>query len=202
MLYSPMVRYPRPGLVGSYMLGLANGMSAGLGAGERFQARWSSATKLFVLRQFDIALSHGTTAFTAGTVVAMLSIARGWTADGTGGTAIVFSTSNTNKKRTSQALSAFSDTGVRIGSTADLGAGTKTIDTNPIAIVRAFVSSAATTAETGVILAASLARFQDNEYPIILAQDEGLTLDVEMPATGTYNLSITMQWDEYILGQI
>src|SRR5215475_4488599 len=114
------------GTRGAYALAQMTGVIAAATTGEVFQMRWVDATRTMLLRSVLVTWAVSTTAYVAGVPPQLgMRVARSWTADGTGGTAIVFSTANTNKKRTSFPLSLFSDTGVRIATTTGLGAGTK-----------------------------------------------------------------------------
>src|SRR3954471_4654415 len=90
------------GTRGAYSLAWESGiMAAGLaGNAEIFQMRWIDATRMCVIRSINLNASRNTTAFATGVASFRLNIARGWTVDGGGGTPIVFSTANTNKKRT------------------------------------------------------------------------------------------------------
>src|SRR5438034_1183417 len=117
---------------GAYGIAVRSGIiAAGLAAdSEIFQARWVSATKVCIPRSIQISMARDTTAFAAGRAIFYATHARSWSIDGGGGTPVVFSTNNTNKKRASFPLSAFSDTGMRFSATAALTAGTKTFDTN------------------------------------------------------------------------
>jgi len=189
------------GARGAYALGVVSGvMAAGLGANaEIFQMRWVDATRVMLLRSLIISAAPGTTAFTAGPIEFNLTVARGWSADGGAGTAVVFSTANTNKKRTDFPLSLFSDTGVRFSATAALTAGTKTLDTNRMASLSSYVSSVATTAASSPFIAPGTYLWQRNthdEYPILLEQNEGIVVRATVPATGTWQYSINAEWAE------
>lgn len=186
---------------GAYALGVVSGvMAAGLSANsEIFQMRWSDASRIMVLRSVILSAAPGNTAFTAGSTEFNLTVARSWTADGGGGTAVVFSTNNTNKKRTDFALSAFSDTGVRFSATAALTAGTKTLDTNRTSSVSGFISSVATTAASGPFVPPGTYLWQRNthdEYPLLFEQNEGFVVRATVPATGTWQYSINVEWAE------
>jgi len=187
------------GSLGAYSLGVITGvLGAGLGANsEIFQFRWTHATNLMLLRSIVISASTSTLAFVAGVPIQIEARhARTWSADGTGGTALVFSTANTNKKRTSFALSSASDTGVRIATTAALGAGTKTLDTNPFAslAVSGQAAAAVTLIQPGTYL---WQRNTGDEYPVVYAQNEGFVVrSVAVPATGTWTVALTIEWQE------
>lgn len=189
------------GTQGCYQLGVSSGiMAAALGANsEIFQMRWTHATRIMLLRSVKISAGPGTTAFTAGPIEFNMTLARSWSADGGAGTAVVFSTANTNKKRTDFALSSFSDTGVRHSATAALTAGTKTLDTNRFATLTSYVSSVATTAHSGPFVPpATILYLRDtsDEYPVVFETNEGFVVRATVPATGTWQYSIIAEWCE------
>lgn len=185
------------GARGAYSLAVATGVIAAGTTGEIFQMRWVDATRIMLLRSVAVSWAVSTTAFAAGVPPTLgMRIARGWSADGTGGTAIVFSTSNTNKKRTDFPLSLFSDTGVRVATTASLGGGTKTVDTNRCAM--AMGAAAAATGATVVLPYTVLwQRNTHDEYPFLFEQNEGFALDiVQQAGTGTSSISVQVEWAE------
>lgn len=188
------------GTRGAYCFGGVSGtMAAGLaGNSEIVQCRWIDATRIMLLRSVKLSAHQQGTAFTAGAIEFNLTCARSWSADGTGGNAIVFSTNNTNKKRTDFPLSLFSDTGFRVASTAALGAGTKTLDTNRAASVVSFVSSVATTADSSPLLAPTYLWTRDtsDEYPFLFEQNEGFVVRATVPGTGTWTFGVTIEWSE------
>lgn len=180
--------------------GITGVLPAALGAGsEIFQFRWSSASIYCLLRSVQISACVSTTFFAAGVPVQIaMTLARSWSADGTGGTAQVFSTNNTNKKRTDFSLSALSDTGVRIATTAALGAGTKTLDTNNLAYIAA--PGPITASLNGQIVPAGTYLWQRNthdEQPVLFEQNEGFVIRVPaVPATGTWMAAVQVEWAE------
>jgi hypothetical protein len=189
------------GARGAYSLGVVSGvMAAGLaGNSEIFQMRWIDASRIMLLRSIRLSAGPGTTAFAAGPIEFNLTLARGWSADGGGGTAVVMSTANTNKKRTDFPLSLFSDTGIRFSATAALTAGTKTLDTNRLSSITSWVSSVATTADSSPFVAPGTflwARDTSEEYPVLFEQNEGLVVRATVPATGTWQYSIHVEWAE------
>lgn len=189
------------GLRGAYSLGAITGLlPAALGANsEIFQFRWTHATFFCLLRSIRISASVSTTMFAAGVPVQIEArMARAWSADGTGGTAIAFSSANTNKKRTDHALSALSDTGVRVATTAALGAGTKNLDTNAFGSIMA--GGPITASLNGTIFAPGTYLWQrdtSDEYPVLHETNEGFVIrSVAVPATGTWMASIQVEWAE------
>jgi hypothetical protein len=189
------------GTRGSYALAWESGiMAAGLGGNsEIFQMRWVDASRFCLIRSIIFNASRNTTAFATGVASFRLNVARSWSADGGAGAAVVFSTNNTNKRRTDFPLSLFSDTGVRGSQTAALTAGTKTLDTNPIAAMNAFISTGATSVPDPYIIPPGAVLWQRNthdEYPILLEQNEGIVIRATVPATGTWQFSVNVEWAE------
>lgn len=189
----------RPMMVGSrgaYSLSASSGtMAAGLAANsEIFQFRWTSSSLYALLR--SVRLEAGSiAAFAAGVGIFGMRMARSWSADGTGGTAVSFGT-NDQKKRTSFATTAApSALGVRIASTAALGAGTKTLDANDFAGLATGVTATAgvTLLTPGTYL---WERNTGDEWPIVLAQNEGFVIRATVPATGTWTFNVDMEWNE------
>jgi hypothetical protein len=175
-------------------------MAAGLaGNSEIFQMRWTDATRFCLIRSIVFNASRNTTAFATGVASFRLNIARGWSADGGGGAPLVFSTNNTNKRRTDFPLSLLSDTGTRGSQTAALTAGTKTLDTNPLAAMNTFISTGATSVPDPWIIAPGTVLWQRNthdEYPLLLEQNEGIVIRATVPATGTWQFNVNVEWAE------
>lgn len=185
------VRPLDPGSLGSYGLALNSGiMAAGLAANaEIFQFRWTHATNLCVVHKVTFGAIIGGTAFTAGAADFRLSIARSWSADGSGGTAATL-TGNNGKKRASYGTTLLN--AARIASTGALTAGTKTLDAQGIANLGAGVGATA-----GLTIVEPGSYFVDpNEPPVILAQNEGLVILATVPATGTWSFGVGVQWTE------
>jgi hypothetical protein len=192
---------------GSYVLSVQSGiMAAGLAANaEIFSARWTSATKVMLLRSLQLCASRNTTAFATGQALFRLVIARGYSTDGSGGTPVVFSTNNTNKKRQTFPLSAFSDTGVRFSATAALTGASKTFDTNDIGALTAFISTGTTSVPDTFIIPPSSYLWQRNtgdEFPFTLVQNEGVVVRASVPITGTWNYTLQMEWAEVIASEV
>jgi hypothetical protein len=182
---------------GAYSLSVTSGvMAAGLAANsEIFQFRWVHATFAQHLRSIRIEAGNAGTAFAAGVATFTATVARSWSADGTGGTAITFGT-NDQKKRTSfPTTKAPSGLGVRCASTAALGAGTKTLDGNAFAgLTCGVLATAGTTILTpGTYL---WERNTGDEYPFYYLQNEGFVIRATVPATGTWTFNVDLEWSE------
>lgn len=178
-------------------------MAAGLGAAaEIFQMRWIHDTFKMVLRSIRFGMWRASaTAFAAGPIRINATVARGWSVDGGSGTPVVFSTNNTNKKRTDFPLSKFSDTGVRFSATAALTGGTKTLDTNFFASIGAFVGAVAPAATVEVapsIIPVNYIWQRDtsDEYPFLFETNEGIVIRATVPATGTWGYTVQVEWAE------
>ena len=180
---------------GAYRKSLISGtMAAGLAANaEIWQFRWSDATRLGIVHKVILdGLAGSATAFTAGFGKVDLMIARSFTASGTGGTAGTL-TGNNGKVRTSMATTLVGD--IRCATTAILGLGTKTLDTDPVGQY---------TFSVGVAVSAQYAPqvlLCDNDaahgqWPFVFAQNEGLAMRATMPATGTWQFGVTVCWAE------
>ena len=186
------------GALGSYRVSVISGtMAAGLaGASEVFQVRWTAATNLALIWGVQLdGMGGSATAFTAGFASFRLFIARGWSADGTGGNTATL-TGNNNKLRTSMATSSMGT--VRSSSTAALGAGTKTNDAQPVGQITYTIGTTANVIyqiQVGLFGSNSL-EDGGNPAPIVLAQNEGVVMQATVPATGTWQFGATMSWSE------
>ncbi len=188
--------------LGAYGWGGATGiLPAALGANsEIFQFRWADASRFAVVRKIRISACVTTTFFAAGVPVQIdLIKSTGWTVAGTGGTAPT--PAATIKKRTSMPSTLLAAGDMRIATTAALGAGTKTLEANSMASIVA--PGPITASLNGQIIAPGTLLWQaeiaDGEHPIILAQNEGLSIrSVAVPATGTWQATVEIQWSEAV----
>jgi hypothetical protein len=182
---------------GSYRSVLfTNQMLAGMAAdSEIWQMRWTHSTKLCVVSQHSIAGLGCLAAFTAGFGSFRLMFSRSWTVDGSGGTDQT-PTGDGAKVRTSMASSAMG--ALRISQTDALTAGTKTNDTDPIGAFTCSFSNAANTQHVylAYLLGANNMTESDGDHPIVLAQNEGLSLVATVPATGVWQAAVSCWWTE------
>jgi len=191
-----VIRPADVGALGSYEISETSGtMAAGLAASSPiYSFRWGSASGLAVIRSIYMSAGNAGTAFAAGIGTFKLIAARSFTVADTGGTAIAV-TGNNAKMRTSHGTSLLSD--ARIASTATLTAGTRTLDATAIGCITIPVSTAASTSllspGTKIFDAGS-----SQEYPLILAQNEGFVITATVPATGTWAFAVNVEWDEVV----
>lgn len=196
------------GNLGHYMFhGVTGSIAAGAGSLAEFvQIRYTGSNLCLV---YDIILESfvATTAFAAGSYLFDVIKSVSWTVDGTGGTA-----QTPEKVRTSHAAPTVT---TRIASsTAALGAGTKTLATNPLRAIRGNTTTgvAVTGGETNLGPMASAAISvgypgpvalypspfvpDQQAYPIVLTQNEGVSVRATVPATGVWIASFTARMAE------
>lgn len=181
------------GSLGIYSVGNVSGvMAANLGAAAPiFSARWTHATNLCLIKRVTLSVAEGATAFTAGAALFNLFVARSYTVVDSGGTSILPS-GNQSKLRTSgMGTTLFGD--IRLSSTATLTAGTRTLDSNPIASLACGVLA---TAGSLILAPWAMLDQRPGEHPLILAQNEGIVLQATVPATGTWQFGVKVDWTE------
>lgn len=190
------------GSLGHYRLSMATGtIGAGLAAGaELFQFRWTDATRLCVIYKILISAGANVAASAAAIVTLEAAIARSWSAAGTGGgTATI--TGNNQKVRTSMGTTLLGE--ARVATTAALGAGTKTLDTQGIGNVTMGIGTGAITTSLSLAFLpkTDLVEIDDGSsyHPIVLATNEGFVVRngaTAFPAGLTWGLGVTVVWAE------
>lgn len=189
------------GSLGHYQVSVQTGaIAAAMAAnGELFQFRWTDATRLALIHSIEINGAYASTAFAAGAITFKATIARSWSASGTGGTALTL-TGDQAQLRTSFGASLVGD--CRVATTAALGAGTKTLDTQDVGLITTH-SSAGWNSATPIIGSLYLpttklfsADIASGEHPIVLAQNEGIVVRATVPGTGVWSAGITVKWSE------
>ncbi len=187
---------PRPidvGALGSYAGAWTTGtIAAGMAAnGGVFSCRWTHASNLLLLRRLTFSMTSLGTAFTAGVGTARLIVARNFTASDSGGTSVL-PTGNSQKRRTSFGTTLIGD--LRIASTAALTAGTRTLDGAELSNLMFAVGAVANTVycPTAVLFSPDFT----GEWPLVLAQNEGFAVQATVPATGTWQAKVNMEWSE------
>jgi hypothetical protein len=180
------------GSLGGYRLAMQSGvMAAGLAANsEVFQFRWTDATRLCVLHKVVFDGMGSIIGFAAGVAQFKCTIARAFSASGTGGTAATL-TGDNQAVRTSHPATLLTE--ARIASTAALGAGTKTLDAQDVGAV---LGGLPATAGAGLPEGDLIRTIGMAEHPIVLAQNEGFVVRATVPATGTWTFGITVGWSE------
>lgn len=199
------IRPDEYGALGHYRGHLFTGnIGAGAGAlSELVQLRYTGSGKVVV---YSIILEHFRslgTAFAAGNFLFDVIKSTGWSVDGTGG-----GTQVPEKLRTSMGAPT---TTLRVSTTAALGAGTKTLATNPYRAIRGIVSTGINAIQLGTITAAAnvtvgypgpvplvpaLGDIPAGAHQIVLAQNEGLSCRATVPGTGVWEAAFTILFSE------
>ncbi len=179
-------------VLGWHSIGATTGLMTGIAAGAAiFSMRNISANPVLV-RRVGIGFVT-TTAFTAAQIVTFgLVVARGFTVSDGGGTAIALTGSN-GKHRTSLATPTSID--CRIATTAALTAGARTADANMLAIQAGWSPGAGTTVTPGLN---NLMSHDTGDYPIVLAQNEGVLIvnQTAMGAGGVGLATVAIEFAE------
>jgi len=186
------------GMLGQYSLGLTTGLIAAATSGELVQFQWSDPSRLAAVRKIAIGACNSTP-WAAGAAVPLtfdLVLATGWSAQGTGGTSVDVST-GTGRRRKAMPASLVPPGNIRIATTAALGAGTKTLDTQPLATINGNLTNGSSVMAVAPGTALFDYRPAENDYPIVLQPQDGFVIRLTSnPGTGTFFLSVSVEWDE------
>lgn len=191
-----------PGTGGAFRLSMVSGaIGAALAANsELFQFRYvTGAARVCLVHGISVSAGANVAATAAALLSLRATVARNWTATGTGGTRAVL-TGNLQKLRTSHATSEVADAGM--ATTAALGAGTKTLDTQDIGGVAYGVGTGAITTAVNLNLVPKTNLLGDFAgslaFPLVLANQEGFVIRTGIinPATMTWNLTVDVAWTE------
>jgi hypothetical protein len=189
--------------VGFYQLGTSTGNLTNttvLGTNAPlFSMRWAPANgKLAVIRRVTAGFVQ-TVGWTTGAAQQFnLFVARGWTVSDSGGTAITIA-ANTNKMRTTNDPSLFATpSDVRVATTATFTAGTRTLDTNPIATT---VFAASQVAASSAVYPQQYNIIHDvnsGDHPIVLDNNEGIVFTnvTTWPAAANAQMFFNVEWYE------
>lgn len=177
---------------GAYVIGETTGLITGLGnLAEIFQLRNPTGSASLLVVTNVLAVAELTTAYTAAQEnVIDLIRSTAWTADGTGGTALLG-----NKKYSGCPTSVVASGNARIATTAGLGAGTKTLDGQKLAVGTAYEANTALTYSKFK----ALAEPDPTGIPVaILAAQEGISIRTSpaMGATGVMRIYVRVEWYE------
>lgn len=187
-----------PGTLGHYSIATTNGASviaaATSAAAPVFSWRWGNAN-IAAVYAVRIGVTVTTTAFTAGRALFEMVPALGgsFSAADTGGTAVTV-TGNNAKKRQSFGTTLLSD--ARISATAVLVAGTRTLNATNCGLILAQASTAINYSLVLPNTPIFTGRDNSDQYPMTFAQNEGFIIQSTVPATGTWFLSVAVDWME------
>ena len=186
--------------LGHFSLAVQTGaVAAGASAdSEILQFRWDGATNRAVVYEIGLTGVYATTAFAVGAITFKATVARAYTAAGTGGGAIAVTSDNMGT-RTKKGNSA---AGIRIATTAALTAGTQSLDANDIGQITTHSSGGvgAATPIIGSIYLPKVTLFKasigDGQSPLYLRTDEGFVVRATVPATGVWIAGVEVKWAE------
>lgn len=205
-VWTPQHVTPGPlpvGAGGGFRLSMVSGtIPAALAANsELFQFRYlTGAARVCLVHGISVSAGANVAATAAALLSLRATIARLWTAPGTGGTRATLSGNNQKLRTAFTTSSEVSDAGM--ATTAALGAGTKTLDAHDIGGVSYGVGTGALTTSNDFTLlpktnllgdfAGSLA------FPLVLAHQEGFVIrsGIIGPATMTWALTVDVAWSE------
>jgi hypothetical protein len=189
---------------GVYALSTTTGeVAAGISAAsEIVQFRWVPSDTNVIARVYKVqigAASRGT-GFTAGEGLFSMKIARTWTAAGTGGgTATI--TGDNGKLRDDMGTTRLAS--LRTATTAALGAGTKTFDSQPLTEIVCGVSNATYTQFVGSGgNLVTLFDAQPGTEPLTLENEEGFSILCTVPAAGVWKATFHVEWSEMLVSQV
>jgi hypothetical protein len=189
------------GIEGSYesygfQLGVATGVIAAgaAAAAEYVNFRWSAGVSGPRARIIAVSTSLVTDAvgFTGGAVLVELVRATGFSALGSGGSAVTFAAKPQAALRSGQPPTRGMT--ATVAAAVALTAGTRTLDTNAMASVLGGSGSAA-----GAAVISNTFLIGDNHaygVPLVLDNNEGFIIRATVPATGTWRLAATAFWAE------
>ena len=193
-----------------YALSVQTGaIAAGASANSQLLAfRWSSSTEFAIVQEISCTGMFASTAFAAGAITLKATLARAYTANASGGTALEFggdSHIDNAALRTTMGDSAVGE--FRIATTAALTAGTQVLEDNDFGQITTH-SSGGVGSATPIIGSIYLptttlfkANFAAGEYPLVLAQNEGFVIRATVPGTGVWIAGFTVKWAEVESGK-
>jgi hypothetical protein len=191
------------GTGGAFRLSMQSGtMAVSLGANsEIFQFRFVTAASRVCLVH-GVAISAGPNVAASAAILAAvrMTLARAWTAAGSGGTRATLTTNN-QKLRTIHATSEVNDIG--ISTTGALTAGTKTLDSQDVGSIAFGIGTGAITTQVGLQWIPKTNLFGEFlgglSFPLVLANQEGFVIRTganAFPAGATWTFGVDVAWSE------
>jgi hypothetical protein len=157
-------------VLGWNSVGVASGLVTGLAANATIFSLRNLSGNPVLVRRVGVGFVT-TTAFTAAQMVSFgLLVARSFTASDSSGTAVSF-TGNNGKHRS--LLGTPTSLDCRIATTAALTAGTRTVDANALGVQAGWSGAAGTSVVPALN---NLLSHDTGDYPLVLAQNEGLLI--------------------------
>ena len=188
--YNPQQLYA-DGLLGQYMYGGSTGAVNASVVGDMLQFRWPDSIRLAAIRKVTVSVAISTPYGANPGVPIQLDIvkATGWTVQGSGGTN-QDTTTGACKTRTNMPTSLLTSGDLRIATTTNLNAGTRT--DSPLAL--ATFDAPFTVGGSMVLLDR---KEGDSDYPLVLGFQEGFVVRLTAdPVTGIIVIGISVEWIE------
>ena len=195
--------------LGHYRANLITGTTVSLAANSPIGSlRWGDGSRFLVLVRIEASVEVPAAITVATPVDLEAIIARGFTGSDSAGTAIALTT--VNQRNRSGNMNASLVTDLRVATTGQLTAGTRTLDGVGFGFAAWEMLQAPTlgaTANTAVAVASGdstprvLYKWDAlGQYPIVLGQNEGIILrnSTAGPVTGGIRYAITLEWAEVV----
>lgn len=181
-----------PESLGWNSIGAQSGLITGLAANGAVFSFRNLGVNPILIKRVGVGYLCSTVFTTAQKVDFGLFVARAFSGSDTGGNQIAITGSNT-KHRTS--LATPNNVDMRIAAAAVLTAGTKTLDTNPLGIVGAWVPGAGTIIN---FAQDNLLNHAAGDHPIVLTQNEGINILnlTAMGAAGVGSFYVNLEFAE------
>jgi hypothetical protein len=179
---------------GSYHRASKSGVVAAntAAASPIYSFQWPSQTSLALIRRLRMSVWSVDVGFTAGMCLFEMMMARGFTAQMTGGVATNL-TGDAAKLRTSMASSQAS---IMRSDTAPLTGGTYIQDAEP-GVMETWATAVGSQPYTPISMGPiKLFEKLQGEMPLLLAQNEGFFIRSTVPQTGTWSFTVMIEWDE------
>ena len=179
-------------VLGWYSIGAASGSLTALAANAGIFSFRNLSANPIVVRRIGVGFVTTVPFTTAQMMSFALFAARNFTASDSGGTAIALTGAN-GKHRTSLGTPTSLD--CRIATTVALGGGTRTLDASALGIQAGWSGAAGTTISPALN---NLMSHDTGDYPIVLAQNEGLVIasSTAMGAAGAGIATVAMEFAE------
>jgi hypothetical protein len=167
-------------------------LPAGLAAAAPvYSFMWASTSLVALISRMNVMAWTTGIGFTAGLVRFSLYAARPFTAQDAGGVMINFSGNNAKMASvmaSSGANIVYANNGVA------LTAGTRTLDPDAL---ESIVTTAPVSSNTPFSFPAiALLDRREGDHPLLIANNEGFVIQATVPATGTWQFAVTLDWAE------
>lgn len=184
-----------PGALGAYAVSAETGLLAATvtSGTDLLSFRWADPTNFAVLDFVTVSAAVSAAITTAVVTGLELVPARAFTAADTGGTTLTLTGDNTKLKTNFPTTLV---TQIRVGTTGGVSAVTRTLDSQGIGQV---IFGTGTAVGTTMLAQTVLFDRATNEYPFVMAQNEGFVIrlaPLDGPTTGSFVVCFSLRWLE------